>query len=286
MSVVVVSRSTWGAKRPKMPVMPVPLSSRMATCVHHDGAYPLHITTFEQACALMRKDQDQHMVKNDWNDIGYNFLVISAPGFPVDGTVFEGRGRDVLGAHCKDWNTPWVGVQISVGGGQQPSEKALRSVRALHEEIATAAGRSLAVKGHRDGFATLCPDAFLYAWLKAGMPLVAAVPTKAVVAVVSTVKAALKAPAKAIARIYGQLVVDGDFGAATRKALQRWAKVAQDGVMGPVSWKAVQHRLGLGVDGVPGPLTWKAIQRMVGAKADGLPGQLTIKALQRYLNSH
>ena len=281
----IITRSAWGARTPKGTPTRVPIASRTATCTHHDGKFPIHITTLEQACALMRKDQGFHMDTNGWNDIGYNFLVISAPGCGIDGQIMEGRGRDVVGAHCADWNSPWVGIQVAVGGGQRPSDKALASVRRLHDDTARAAGHPLAKKGHRDGFPTICPDTFLYAWLRAGMPVASpVVPIPVKIAVVKAVKAVVKAPAKAVARWRGNLVVDGELGLATRKRLQQWAGTAQDGVLGAASWRAVQKRLGIAIDGIPGPNTWRTLQQRIGVKPDGMCGALTIKALQRYLN--
>jgi hypothetical protein len=111
---------------------------------------------------------------NGWNDIGYNYLVISAPGYPeIDGLIFEGRGRDVVGAHCLNWNTPWIGVQVATGGDQVPSPAALASVKWLHVGFVAAAQHALGQVGHKDGFNTECPGPILYSWVHAGMPVTA-----------------------------------------------------------------------------------------------------------------
>lgn len=81
-----------------------------------------------------------------------------------------------------------------------------------------------------------------------------------------------------------KLVVDGDFGPATKKRLQQWAGVAQDGILGKQSWAAIQRKVGAAVDGVFGPATVRAIQRMVRVTQDGDLGPVTIAALQTYLN--
>ena len=278
----VILRSAWGA-RPARDITKVEIGRRTATCTHHDGAHPIKVTTMEEACALMRKDQNQHMNDNGWSDIGYNFLVISAPGYAIDGQIFEGRGRDVVGAHCLNWNTPWIGIQVAVGGAQRPSDKALLSVKVLHQACEKGAGHKLAMKGHKDGFATACPGTFLTAWLKAGMPVGTKVAAQ--VAVKMLVKAVTQAPAKALARATNTLLIDGNFGAATVRRLQFWLGIAADGVAGPKTWSAFQARLKVTADGTPGPITWRAVQRMVGAPVDGVPGPATIKALQRYLNN-
>lgn len=149
----------------------MPISARTALCVHHDGAVPITVQHLTEAQALMRKDQAFHMDTRGWADIGYNFLVISSPGRPVDGAILEGRGRDVVGAHCGGRNTPWIGVQVAIGGGQTPSPAALASVRWLYDSAVKAAGHPLAMVGHSDGFPTACPGPQLLAWVRAGMPV-------------------------------------------------------------------------------------------------------------------
>ena len=265
----IISRAEWGARMPKSSPTAVPLGSRRATCVHHDGATPITVRTLADAYALMRRDQAFHMDGRGWNDIGYNYLVISAPGQPVDGAVLSGRGRDVLGAHCEGYNTEWIGVQVAVGGAQAPSPAALASTRWLHDSFEVAAGHSLDMKGHSDGFATACPGRELLAWVRAGMPARA---------VAGSPPAAPRRPT--------QLAVDGQLGASTRRRLQQWAGTPVDGALGKASWAAVQRKLGVRVDGDPGPKTWAALQRLVGARPDGAPGPLTYRALQTYLNKH
>ena len=283
----IVTRAESGLRPPTGTPVLVPLAARTATCIHHDGSTPIIVTTFEQACALIRKDQAFHMgPTRRWNDIGYNHLVISAPDYPdIDGLIFEGRGRDILAAHCLNWNTPWIGIQVAIGGGQTPSPKALASTRWLHDGFEADAGRTLGKKVHSDGFPTACPDTKLRAWVRAGMPVGVAITVK--VAVITAVRAVWRAPSRAAARITTRkLAVDGDFGPATRRRLQQWAGVTQDSVLGPISWAAIQRKAGAPADGRPGPITWKAIQRLVGATRDGIPGPLTYSALQRFLNSH
>lgn len=212
-------------------------------------------------------------------------MVIFAPGIAaIDGLIFEGRGRDVQGAHCKNHNTEWIGVEVATGGNQQPSAKALASVRQLHDSFEKAAGHALSKVGHRDGFPTECPGEALYTWVKAGMPVGARtpLPQRRSPARPPT-RTRLRAP---LPRRGARLIIDGTFGPATIKALQRWARATPDGVLGPVSRRAIQRKVGAPVDGKPGRLTWVAIQRRVGAPADGVPGRVTYIALQRYLNTH
>ena len=283
----IVTRATWSLRPPKNAPTRIPISARTATCVHHEGASEIHVRSRAQAFALVRADQSFHMDHNGWDDLGYNYVVFSAPGIvAIDGLVFEGRGRDVLGAHCAGHNAEWIGVLVAIGGNQTPSPNALASVRQLHDSFARAAGHALAKVGHRDGFPTECPGAALYAWVKAGMPVStrprpAPRPSPARPPSMSRPR-----PRAQVPPTRARLVVDGVFGPATIKALQRWAGVAPDGVLGPVSWRAIQRKVAAPVDGKPGRLTWAAIQRTIGVSADGSPGPITYAALQRYLNSH
>ena len=277
----IVTRAEWKARPRRGTAATVNIGARTATCTHHDGSNIITVRSFAEACARVRADQNYHMNSNGWDDIGYNFLVISAPGVAgVDGLIFEGRGRDVVGAHCLGWNTPWIGIQVAIGGGQTPSPASLSSVRWLHDTFTADAKHALAKKVHSDGFPTACPGDLLRNWAHAGMPVGVLVAVK--VAVVTAVKVVVRVVTRAPAK----LVVDGNFGPLSKKRLQQWAGVAQDGQLGPVSWKAIQRKVGVSADGVAGPITWKAIQRLVGSPADGVPGPDTYRHIQAYLNSH
>jgi len=110
------------------------------------------------------QDIDAGHRANGWAGIGYNFVVM------LDGSAWEGRGWGLVGAHCPDHNTSGIGVQIHLGGAQQPTPAALATTRALYDEACRRSGRQLAKRGHRDGIATECPGTALYAWVRAGMP--------------------------------------------------------------------------------------------------------------------
>lgn len=286
----IVTRAEWHARSPKSTPQRVALSARTATCVHHDGATPVIVTSFAGACARVRADQNYHMDGQHWNDIGYNYLVISAPGVAgVDGLIFEGRGRDILGAHCAGWNTPWIGIQVAIGGTQKPSPAALASVRWLHDTFTTAAGHVLAKKVHSDGLATACPGPELRTWAHAGMPVGVLIAVK--VAVVTAVKAVVKKVTPKLPRNIPQTV-----------AIQRAVRVAADGKWGngtqaaatavirrdTSNIRALQGWVGTKVDGVWGPAseaartaTVKAIQRAIGVTADGDFGPLSEAAWLR-----
>jgi Putative peptidoglycan-binding domain-containing protein len=84
-----------------------------------------------------------------------------------------------------------------------------------------------------------------------------------------------------------KLVVDGIWGDATTKALQKNLGVSPvDGALGPVTVKALQKATGQAEDGQMGAKTIKALQTNVGAGVDGAMGPNTVKALQEFLNAN
>ncbi|WP_411147348.1 peptidoglycan-binding protein [Streptomyces sp. A30] len=155
----IISRATWDAKPWNGTPASVALSKRTEFFVHYDGGSPITRTGY----AVMRAIEAEHL-GNGWSGVGYNFVVDQA------GNIYEGRGWNLQGAHCPNHNVTGIGVQIAIGGDQEPSAKALAACRALYEEACKKTGRTLAKKGHRDGLATACPGTKLYAWVKAGMP--------------------------------------------------------------------------------------------------------------------
>ncbi|MFF4244296.1 N-acetylmuramoyl-L-alanine amidase [Streptomyces sp. NPDC001822] len=160
MSVSIVSRKTWGAKPWNGAPANVPMAKRTEFFVHYDGGNPIDYTGAKVPRAI-----EQSHLGQGWAGVGYNFVI------DQDGTIFEGRGWTLQGAHCPNHNVTGIGVQIAIGGNQKPSDKALTAARALYDEACRRAGRPLAKRGHKDGFATACPGDHLYAWVKDGMPV-------------------------------------------------------------------------------------------------------------------
>lgn len=159
MSLTIVSRKEWGAQPWNGTPNTVPLSARTEFFVHWHGGQPPAST----GVRVPREIERIHLGQG-WAGIGYNFVV------DQDGVIYEGRGWDRQGAHCPDHNVTGLGVQVAIGKGQTATEAALQSVRALYDEACRKTGRTLAQRGHKDGFATECPGPELYAWVKAGMP--------------------------------------------------------------------------------------------------------------------
>jgi N-acetylmuramoyl-L-alanine amidase len=268
LSLNIISRAAWGARSWRSPVHSVPMSQRTHFLVHYHGGVPRH----DRGDASAKEIEAIHLA-NGWTGVGYNFIV------GQDGEIREGRGWNLVGAHCPGHNTNGIGVYVAVGGDQEATEEAKASVVALYNEASRLAGHALVKSYHGADYATACPGKKLIAWVKAGMPLVGKAPViKAPVKVVVS---------KVISKVTGKLVVDGAFGPATVKA---WQKVMGTPVDGKISRPStliakVQRQLGIKADGLLGPQTWRAIQRRLGVTADGVPGPITIKALQRRLNT-
>ena len=155
----IISRAQWGAASWRGTPYSVALSRRTEFFVHYHGGPPRH----DRGNANAKEIEGIHL-NNGWSGVGYNFIV------GQDGAVREGRGWNLVGAHCPGHNTSGIGVYVAVGQGQQPTDAAKRAVCDLYDEACRKTGRTLAKKGHRDGLSTECPGDILYAWVKAGMP--------------------------------------------------------------------------------------------------------------------
>jgi len=161
MSVPIVTRSQWGAKPWRSTIYRVPMSEKDNFLVHYHGGR----VRDQHGVEVPRNIEAIHLA-NGWAGIGYNFAV------DLDGTVYEGRGWDGVGSQCPGRNRDGVGVYVAVGGDQVPTQAALRSVRALRDELVRLrGGAGVREMGHKDGVATSCPGTFLYRWVHGGMPL-------------------------------------------------------------------------------------------------------------------
>lgn len=254
----IISRATWGAVPPRVAPQFVHISDRTEFFVHYEGGTDISKRVAADALGLVREWQLMHMDTSDpdhgWNDIGYNYLVVS--GGPLDGQVIEGRGRDAAGAHCPGHNVSGIGVQVMLGGDEDASTAALASVRWLYDRFCTDAGHALAKRGHRDGYATACPGDKLYAWVQKGMPS-----DKPTLPTVKPVDGPV-GPAPALSGVLRQ----GDKGStvlALQKRLQaRGWRITADGLFGGSTEsvvRAFQTEKHLVSDGVVGPKTWAAL---------------------------
>jgi hypothetical protein len=160
-----ITRADWAAVPPTAPGRAVPIDVRKEYFVHFtDGPTNQAVRTIQNDHMVLRSSRGLQNL----SDIGYNFLV------DVDGNVYEGRGRDVEGAHCRGHNTSGIGVAF-IGRDGDSTPQARWSLRRLWECLAAAAGHRLVVLGHRDVEQNpdkgRCPGDDLYGWLQQAMPL-------------------------------------------------------------------------------------------------------------------
>ncbi|XP_031623044.1 peptidoglycan-recognition protein LC-like [Contarinia nasturtii] len=90
-----VNRSDWEALPPKHKLEPLHLPVQRAIIAH---TFTKSCTTQESCSDEVRAIQKYHIDENEWDDIGYNFLVGG------DGAIYVGRGWDNQGAHTKGYN--------------------------------------------------------------------------------------------------------------------------------------------------------------------------------------
>jgi beta-N-acetylhexosaminidase len=84
-----------------------------------------------------------------------------------------------------------------------------------------------------------------------------------------------------------RLSVDGQLGAATTTALQRWLGVTQTAQMSAATIRALQARIGTSADGAWGPNSMATLQSYLGTYRDGARtwNTRTVSILQGYLNT-
>ncbi|XP_026740216.1 peptidoglycan-recognition protein LB-like [Trichoplusia ni] len=152
-----VSREQWGARPPASTYSQ--LSSPVPYVVVHHTYIPPACATTDVCKRYMRSMQTTHQVTNGWQDIGYNFAVGG------DGSVYEGRGWEAVGAHAVGYNVQSIGV-VMIGDfvSNLPPANMLQTLKDF-----IAAGVNLGyispnyrLIGHRQVSATECPGKALY----------------------------------------------------------------------------------------------------------------------------
>lgn len=148
--VPIVPRDRWGARPPRSrKIIPIPTSELW---LHHFATDAWHGNTGMRSC------QTFHMDNRGWDDIAYSFVV------DLDGTVFEGRGTAVAGAHTRGHNS--VSHAIACMGNFQsrrPEQPMLDAVVDLVRHGADEGWWPRQITGgHRDVANTECPGDLLY----------------------------------------------------------------------------------------------------------------------------
>lgn len=180
-----VTRSGWGANENIVRELPEYSTDVQVVFVHHTGGTNGY--SCRQSARIVRAIQGYHVFSNDWNDIGYNFLVDKC------GNLFEGRkggvNRAVLGAHTLGFNSRSSAIAVIGNYSTSTVPPAVRNVIAQIAAYKLGAYGSLAtgrtnlvssggdrypegrlvtlmrVSGHRDAGRTACPGTALYGQL-------------------------------------------------------------------------------------------------------------------------
>lgn len=118
-SVNLVTREGWNATTSKtIEQMRTPVS---IVFIHHTAQGYCH--TKKECIEQVQYAQNYHMKYKGWDDISYNFLV------GEDGSVYEGRGWDRIGAHTLGFNR--ISVSIAALGDfnhRAPNQKLLDAI--------------------------------------------------------------------------------------------------------------------------------------------------------------
>lgn len=216
--------------------------------------------TYDGDPAAGMRDIQRIAFSRGFNDISYSWLVF------MDGTVGEGRGWGVVGAHTLNHNSKSHAI-VCVGNFEtrQPSAEMMASI-AWIIDTGIAAGKISPPRnrrpdgGHRDvpGASTACPGINVYQRipsLRGGNNLPPPAPPQTpnlgrvnVNVSMPVLKAGTHGPhvsslQSLLNHKAGQgLVADGDFGPATTKAVknfQRFFKLGDDGIVGTKTWEAL-----------------------------------------------
>ncbi|XP_047449301.1 peptidoglycan-recognition protein SC2-like [Mugil cephalus] len=154
----VVSRQEWGAELPRH--KRTMRGSARRVIIHHTAGQSCRgLTECKRHLISIQRDH----INRNFGDIGYNFLV------GRDGTVFEGRGWGVVGAHAKGQNSDSVGIAFMGNfNNETPSTQAITSVKQLLQSGVSQGflQPQFVLSGHRDVGTTECPGENLYAALQ------------------------------------------------------------------------------------------------------------------------
>jgi hypothetical protein len=146
-------------------------TSTLGVKVHYEGTeVSTRLLTDHTACiAEWKAIRASHLAntQENYSDIAYNY------GACPHGYLLEGRGIGKrTGANGNQaLNQAHYAIVGLVGssGLTQPTEAMLSAIRD-GIDLLRKNGAGSEIKGHRDGYATACPGAALYAWVQKGAP--------------------------------------------------------------------------------------------------------------------
>lgn len=261
-------------------------------------------------------DVNEVHLNNGWTMIGYHYYIRK------DGSIWEGRPADAIGAHCYGQNATSLGVcfegNFMTDIMQQPQyNSGVELCRYLIQNHSNIKG----IKGHKYYYNTDCPGQNFIIEKMASEAMAAinapSEPQSGLLKLWSTGDKVKDLQMKLNILGY-KLVVDGIFGPNTYNAVEHFQAsrgITIDGIAGPqtqsVLEKAIadlsasdintvrylQHEMGAEEDNIPGPETLskcpllmkgsagnviKWLQNKLGIAADGIFGSQTFTAVQKF----
>ena len=278
-----------------------------------------YITKFTSPNQNARNSRIKSITIHHWGSRGQKFdnvvhwLCQKRAGTSAHYVVEAGKVACIVDPDRRAWhagNSRGNHESIGIECRPEATDGDYATVAALIADLRAVYG-NIPLKRHRDWTSTACPGV----WDIQKLDRLA----RGVKPGVSGGGATVPAPKPKPAVKDGKLVVDGRWGVATSKALQRFLKSkghnpgATDGRMGPKSWRALQEYLrapykdgkisrqsyrhtelgnGIAPNGWEytgrksrGSQTVELLQKWAGAYVDGTVGSGTVKALQRKLNA-
>jgi hypothetical protein len=147
----IVTRAQWGAR-----------TAKNNSSVHTPNKITIHHTAGVNRItggAGVKGIQDYHMNTKGWSDIGYHFLI------DQDGTIYQGRPENRVGAHVLNQNTGNLGVSLmgdfmTTAPPDAQMKAAAHLVRYLSKKYNIGLNRTN-VKGHGERMSTDCPGTIL-----------------------------------------------------------------------------------------------------------------------------
>ena len=204
-------------------------------------------------------------LSNGWKGIGYHFYVRK------DGSVYEGRPIDTVGAHAGGNNSYSVGVCFE--GNFEKEKMPEIQEKAGRELLSYIFGKygKLTVKKHSDVCATACPGRnFPFEEIAAGVQKQ------------DSGSALVRKWQEAVNKDGAGIEVDGKFGPESLKAASKYVVKRRAVHKYPNTTKFVQGIVGVEADGKCGPKTKAAIiayQKKHGLTPDGSAGPKTIRKM-------
>lgn len=156
-----IPRSSWGARYGRGNDMP---PNPYGVTIHWNGP-GMGKYTHDHCDDRLRTMEAYHVEGNGWSGIGYNLIVCR------HGYIFEGRGKDRIGAHAGTssigGNSKWYGVQAMFGSGDALTDEMLSGLQAA-VKLCRSWGAGDKINGHRNHHSTDCPGDELYRLVHAG----------------------------------------------------------------------------------------------------------------------